>query len=86
MRGTKRQIEIMALLMKAASTGEWLDIEQLIDQLSSVGTLQSVQCSIRHLHKGAMLERLYATRRGQRRAILVPTPLGFAEFSKKLPL
>ena len=84
MRSTERQREIMTHILKAPMThGDWLDIDQLIEALASVGSKQSVQCSLRYLVSKNVLERLYGTRRGKRRAILMPTPLGFYEFGGK---
>ena len=83
MRVTNRQIEIMTLVLGASIRGSWLDIDELMSLLASVGTKQSVQCSLRYLQRGKLIERVYGTRRGAKRCIVVPTPLGFTVFSGK---
>ena len=81
-RATKRQLELMQLILKGDGTG-WLDMDQLIDKLeatSSVGSKQSIQCSIRILEGHNLLTRAYETRRGKVRVLMVPTGKAFVQF------
>jgi len=77
---TRRQREIMALVIPAAAAHSRLDIDQLISALGAGTTKQATQCSLRILEDRGVLVRVYLTRRGRRRMVLEPTAVGLMSF------
>ena len=85
-RATKRQVEIMGFIL-AGEGKSWLDLDQLMEMLgagegSGVGTKQSVQASIRILEGHKLINRLYETRRGKMRVLMVPTGKAYLQFRR----
>lgn len=74
---TKRQDEIMKLVMGASLTGKWLDIDQLLSKLGVSITKQALQCSIRFLEAKGLVARSYETRRERRRMVIAPTSVAY---------
>jgi hypothetical protein len=81
---TRRQQEIMDLVLDGTGTGSWLDIDSLMTLLGSSASKQATQCSLRILEMRGMLSRSYETRRGRKRMVLSPTPAAFATFRRSL--
>lgn len=77
---TRRQRDIMALVVKGYKDGTLLDIDLLIEELSLSASKQAAQCSVRILEGRGMLSRTYQIRRNKRRMVLVPTATGVVEF------
>lgn len=74
---TKRQEAILKILLDADRSGRSHDMDTLMSALAaaghSVGTKQSIQCSIRFLERKDLVQREYEARRERKRAVLLPT-------------
>ena len=77
---TRRQRDIMSLIVKGYSAGALLDIDELMDLLANGVSKQATQCSIRFLEKRGVVKRTYHIRRNKRRMVIEPTPSGVVEF------
>ena len=62
---TRRQQEIMDLVLDGTGTGSWLDIDSLMTLLGSSASKQATQCSLRILEVRGMLSRNYETGDGR---------------------
>lgn len=79
-RFTRRQKEIIDLILTGDGSGGWIDIDELILKIGDPGSKQATQCSIRILETRGYVEREYGTRRGRKRMVLKPTPSAYTTF------
>lgn len=83
LRMTKKQREIMETVCEGnknetGATESWCDVDQVIERISWTPTKPAFACSIRYLIKKGLLKRgRREIRRTKRRAVLVPTELGY---------
>jgi hypothetical protein len=82
MRITPKQLQILKLVVGATHSGEWLDIDQLMEAIAKSGGViaskQSLQCSIRFLERRGYIRRDYETRRERKRVLIIPNMCAFS--------
>ncbi len=92
LRMTEKQRQIMREVCggNKNENGEitsWCDTDQVIDRLPYNVTKPAFFCSLRFLtNKGMITRGERENRRGRRRAIIVPTNLGFSQMKSSRPL
>jgi hypothetical protein len=92
LRMTEKQRDIMKAVCggNKNDNGEittWCDVDQIIDRLSYLVTKPAFYCSLRFLTKKGMIIRGdREVRRGRKRAVIVPTNLGFSHMQSSIPL
>lgn len=71
---SKKQRQILEVLIKGNPDGTWVDLDQLLERLPYRTTKPSIQHSIRILIEKGMMERKdLERRRGADRRLLAPT-------------
>ncbi len=81
---TQKQRQILTTIVQGSrapdgTLDQWLDMDQLLEQLPYRTSRESMQFSLRALEKKGLLEpQRYEVRRGQRRRLAVPTSDGMS--------
>ncbi len=76
---SKKQIEVLKLIIRANPDGSLIDIDQLLERLSYKPTKQALQFTIRQLVGRKYIEkREPVVRRGSLRIVYTPTMSGMA--------
>ncbi|WP_347100760.1 hypothetical protein [Sagittula stellata] len=79
-RFTRKQTEIMERINRGSAAGGFIDIDELLGDLSYTCTKQALQCSLRKLRDRGLIEDDYIRRRGARRRMMSLTRLGRSFF------
>lgn len=82
-RFTRKQTEIMERINRGSAAGGFIDIDELLGDLSYTCSKQSLQCSLRKLRDRGLIEDDYIRRRGARRRVMSLTRLGRSFFDPR---
>jgi hypothetical protein len=83
---TKKQRQIISVVVRANPDGSFLDINQIMAELSYHPSKESLQFSLRALINKGLIEKQRQRRRGYQRLIIAPTLAGYAAQRAQSPL
>jgi len=78
---TRKQINILEVILKGADNGDFIDLDEMMERLSYTASKQSIQLSVRILARRGLIDRKGTElRRGRNRAVLALTPQALKRF------